>query len=145
MYNIAASAFMPTTGGLAQVRVFFPSSSIELDEYLLYPVLFYFVQVFGRKPALLFSLALFSLGCILCGAAQNQDMLIAGRGSLVPFRIFSSCLDVESLRVSHPRRRWRRPILRVDYRALGYGATAGERDLQWYLASVSSTESFSFS
>jgi MFS family permease len=52
-YNLAAAAFMPSTGVLA--------------------------QMFGRKAVLVGSLAIFSLGCALCGAAQTMAMLIGGR------------------------------------------------------------------
>ncbi|KAJ7806153.1 major facilitator superfamily domain-containing protein [Mycena olivaceomarginata] len=52
-YNLAAAAFMPSTGVLA--------------------------QMFGRKSVLVGALAVFSLGCALCGAAQTMAMLIGGR------------------------------------------------------------------
>ncbi|KAJ7075851.1 Mfs1.2 [Mycena belliarum] len=52
-YNLAAATFMPSTGVLA--------------------------QMFGRKAVLITSLAIFSLGCALCGAAQTMAMLIGGR------------------------------------------------------------------
>ncbi|KAH8107508.1 iron permease [Phellopilus nigrolimitatus] len=52
-YNIAATAFMPTTGGMA--------------------------QAFGRRPVMLASLLLFSLGSAMCGAAPSDIVLVAGR------------------------------------------------------------------
>ncbi|KAJ7589103.1 Mfs1.2 [Mycena floridula] len=55
-YNLASTAFLPMTGGLA--------------------------QIFERRPVLIFSLLLFSLGSALCGShrsAQNMDWLIAAR------------------------------------------------------------------
>lgn len=36
-------------------------------------------QIFGRRPVVLASLAFFAVGSALCGAAQNMNMLIAGR------------------------------------------------------------------
>ncbi|KAJ7588556.1 Mfs1.2 [Mycena floridula] len=52
-YNLASTAFLPMTGGLA--------------------------QIFGRRPVLISSLLLFTLGSVLCGSAQNMDWLIAAR------------------------------------------------------------------
>ncbi|KAF8585267.1 MFS general substrate transporter [Ramaria rubella] len=52
-YALASSAILPMTGGIA--------------------------QIFGRKPAVLASIAFFALGSALCGAAKNMNMLIAGR------------------------------------------------------------------
>ncbi|KAG8893076.1 hypothetical protein FRC00_011101, partial [Tulasnella sp. 408] len=36
-------------------------------------------QIFGRRPVLLGSIALFALGSGICGGASNMNMLIAGR------------------------------------------------------------------
>ncbi|KAK0472778.1 MFS general substrate transporter [Armillaria novae-zelandiae] len=52
-YSIACAALMPATGALA--------------------------QAFGRKSVTLASITIFSLGCVLCGAASSMSMLIAGR------------------------------------------------------------------
>ena len=52
-YALASSAILPMTGGLA--------------------------QLFGRKPAVLGSIAFFAVGSALCGAAHNMNMMIAGR------------------------------------------------------------------
>ncbi|KAF8576155.1 MFS general substrate transporter [Ramaria rubella] len=52
-YTLSSTAFQPLTGALA--------------------------DVLGRRPCMLASLCLFALGSALCGAAQNMDMLIAGR------------------------------------------------------------------
>lgn len=52
-YALASTAFLPLSGGLA--------------------------EVFGRKPAALLSLLLFSAGSAIGGAAKNMNMLIAGR------------------------------------------------------------------
>ena len=52
-YALASSAILPMTGGLA--------------------------QVFGRRPSFLGSIACFTAGSAICGAAKNMGMLIAGR------------------------------------------------------------------
>lgn len=52
-YALAATALLPATGGMA--------------------------QVFGRRPCMLLSLAMFALGSALCGSAQNMSWLIAAR------------------------------------------------------------------
>jgi len=38
-----------------------------------------FADIFGRRPCMIGSLCLFAAGSAVCGAAQNMDMLIAGR------------------------------------------------------------------
>ncbi|TCD60225.1 hypothetical protein EIP91_010533 [Steccherinum ochraceum] len=52
-YSLASTAILPLSGGLA--------------------------NIFGRKPIMLISIALFSIGSALSGAAQNMNMLIAAR------------------------------------------------------------------
>ncbi|EKM52338.1 uncharacterized protein PHACADRAFT_126077 [Phanerochaete carnosa HHB-10118-sp] len=52
-YALASTALLPATGGMA--------------------------QVFGRRPCMLLSLALFALGSALCGAAKTMNWLIAAR------------------------------------------------------------------
>ncbi|KAJ8482007.1 hypothetical protein ONZ51_g5635 [Trametes cubensis] len=52
-YTLSSTAFLPMSGGLA--------------------------QIFGRRPALLSCVALFALGSGLCGGASNMPMMIAGR------------------------------------------------------------------
>ncbi|KAF8573001.1 MFS general substrate transporter, partial [Ramaria rubella] len=52
-YTLFLTAFQPLTGGLA--------------------------DIFGHHPCVLALLCLFALGSALYGAAQNMDMLIAGR------------------------------------------------------------------
>ena len=52
-YSLSAAVFHPMSGGLA--------------------------QTYGRKPALLVSVGLFSLGSGICGGANSMNMLIAGR------------------------------------------------------------------
>ncbi|EKM60198.1 uncharacterized protein PHACADRAFT_132704 [Phanerochaete carnosa HHB-10118-sp] len=52
-YALAATALLPASGGMA--------------------------QIFGRRPCMLLSLALFTLGSALCGAAKTMNWLIAAR------------------------------------------------------------------
>ncbi|KAK7059979.1 iron permease [Favolaschia claudopus] len=52
-YALGATALLPFSGGLA--------------------------QLFGRRPVLLGSLALFAVGSVVCGAAKSMNTLIAGR------------------------------------------------------------------
>ncbi|KAH9920285.1 MFS general substrate transporter [Fomitopsis serialis] len=52
-YALASTAFLPMVGGLS--------------------------QTFGRKPVLVGSILLFALGSALCGAANSNAMLVAGR------------------------------------------------------------------
>lgn len=52
-YALTSAAIIPMSGGIA--------------------------QIFGRKPAVLIAIPLFALGSVLCGAAKNMNMLIAGR------------------------------------------------------------------
>lgn len=52
-YALASTAFLPTSGGLA--------------------------QAFGRRPAVLLAIGLFALGSAICGAATSMEMLIIGR------------------------------------------------------------------
>ncbi|EJD49572.1 Mfs1.1 [Auricularia subglabra TFB-10046 SS5] len=52
-YSLSSTASLPMMGGLA--------------------------QAFGRRPAMLGSIFVFALGSVICGAAVNMNMLIAGR------------------------------------------------------------------
>ncbi|KAM5530941.1 hypothetical protein V8D89_015386 [Ganoderma adspersum] len=52
-YGIASTALLPLSGGLA--------------------------EVYGRRPVMIVSVALFALGGAISGAAQSMDMLITGR------------------------------------------------------------------
>ncbi|KAF8546204.1 MFS general substrate transporter [Imleria badia] len=52
-YALSSTAFLPMSGGLA--------------------------QAFGRRPAILVTIAIFALGTGICGGANSMNMLIAGR------------------------------------------------------------------
>ncbi|KAF7329101.1 MFS general substrate transporter [Mycena kentingensis (nom. inval.)] len=52
-YSLASTAFLPLSGGLA--------------------------EIFGRRPAMLFSIACFALGSALCGSASGVPVFLAGR------------------------------------------------------------------
>ncbi|KAF8996786.1 MFS general substrate transporter [Cyathus striatus] len=54
-------------------------SSYALASTACVPLTGNFAQVFGRKPTLVAAVLLFALGSALCGAAQNNDMMLAGR------------------------------------------------------------------
>ena len=56
-YTIASTAALPLVGGL--------------------------VESFGRKPIMLAFIFFFMVGSVLCGAAVNMSMLIAGRSKCV--------------------------------------------------------------
>jgi len=53
-YSITATAFIPWSGGLA--------------------------NVFGRRPILIGGLLFFAVGSAMCGAAKNMNTMLAGRG-----------------------------------------------------------------
>lgn len=90
-YALASTAFVPLTGRLA--------------------------DIFGRKAPLLVSISIFAVGSALCGAAQNEGMLLAGRtlqgiggggisavtniitGDLVPLRDRGTILAILALSV----------------------------------------------
>ncbi|KAJ7907895.1 major facilitator superfamily domain-containing protein [Mycena leptocephala] len=57
-YSLASTAFLPMSGGLA--------------------------EIFGRQHALLLSIGLFALGSALCGAAREQTVQGLGGGAFVP-------------------------------------------------------------
>lgn len=52
-YALASAAFMPVSGSL--------------------------VQIFGRRPIMIFCLVVFGAGSAMCGAAKTASLLIAGR------------------------------------------------------------------
>ncbi|KAF8890390.1 iron permease [Infundibulicybe gibba] len=52
-YALSSTAFLPMTGG--------------------------FAELFGRRPAVFIALACFALGSVLCGASTSMNFLIAGR------------------------------------------------------------------
>ncbi|KAJ3483959.1 hypothetical protein NLI96_g5966 [Meripilus lineatus] len=53
-YSLASTCLIPASGGLA--------------------------EVFGRRPVMLGSIALFALGSALCGSAKNMSWFLSGRG-----------------------------------------------------------------
>ncbi|OJT01776.1 hypothetical protein TRAPUB_7832 [Trametes pubescens] len=71
-YSLASTAFLPLSGGVAEVRIHPLHSEVFLN--LRLPD-----QIFGRRIAMFFSLSTFILGSALCGAAQNMNWLIAAR------------------------------------------------------------------
>ncbi len=61
---------MPATGALAQVFLFTFQGVCWWSWY---------IQAFGHKLVTLVSITIFSLGCVLCGAATSMAMLITGQ------------------------------------------------------------------
>lgn len=80
-YSLASTAFLPLSGGVAEVRI------LTLSTRSCF--LTYCTQIFGRRIAMFFSLSTFILGSALCGAAQNMNWLIAARGMCASFRFLS--------------------------------------------------------
>ena len=78
-YGLAATALLPMSGALAEVRRI-PA--------ILRPRLTC-GQIFGRRSSTLLWLSLFALGSALCGSAQNMNWPIAGRSTydIRPFRL----------------------------------------------------------
>lgn len=48
-------------------------------------------EVFGRRPVLLGSIALFAIGSAVCGSATNITTLIIGRSKHIDHRVFRDC------------------------------------------------------
>ncbi|EAU87383.2 MFS multidrug transporter [Coprinopsis cinerea okayama7 len=69
-YALTSTAFLPMSGGLAQVK---RSRSETRSKKLTLS------QIVGRRIAFIIALFFFALGSALCGAAQSMDWLIAAR------------------------------------------------------------------
>lgn len=88
-YVLAATAFMPLNGGLAQVSL---GSCLACGTYNDGCML----QVFGRRKVMLWQLFLFGLGSAMSGAAPSLNFLIAGRSECrMPFN--RSCPFIATL------------------------------------------------
>jgi MFS family permease len=62
------------------IDAFWAGTSYLLSNAVLQPVIASVSEVFGRQQLLILSLSFFALGTILCAAAQDFTMLLAGRG-----------------------------------------------------------------
>lgn len=71
-YALSSTALLPMCGGLAEVLILF---------IVLHPVYLSFIQIFGRRMAMIIALLFFAFGSALCGAAQSMEWLIAARGA----------------------------------------------------------------
>lgn len=54
-------------------------SAYALSSTASLPLIGGFAEAFGRRPVMLGSITVFAIGSAICGAAQNMDMLVAGR------------------------------------------------------------------
>ncbi|KAF9063204.1 major facilitator superfamily domain-containing protein [Rhodocollybia butyracea] len=70
-YALASTAFLPMSGGVAEVRVLL---RILFVETWCLPI-----QIFGRRFAIFIALAFFIIGSALCGSARSMNWLIAAR------------------------------------------------------------------
>ncbi|KAG4024922.1 hypothetical protein MFRU_086g00070 [Monilinia fructicola] len=61
------------------IEAFWAGTSFLLTSTIWQPIFVAFSHVFGRKPLLLFSLILFTIGSVLGGAAHNTATLLTGR------------------------------------------------------------------
>jgi EmrB/QacA subfamily drug resistance transporter len=88
----AVPSIVSDIGGFAQFPWLF--SIYLLAQAVTVPVYSKVADLFGRKPVLLFGIALFLLGSVMCGVAWNMGMLIAfrvvqglGAGAVQPMAI----------------------------------------------------------
>ncbi|KAI0353757.1 iron permease [Trametes cingulata] len=76
----AVSTALPTIVGHLNGNDFiWAGSAYTIASTAVVPFVGDFASTFGRKPVLMAFILCFALGSALCGAAQNMDMLIAGR------------------------------------------------------------------
>lgn len=57
-------------------------SAYALSSTAILPLSGSLADIFGRKPIMLISIALFAIGSAIAGASQNMNMLIAARSKL---------------------------------------------------------------
>ena len=90
--TIVATAMPTIVGALGGIDLFsWIFGAYLLTQAILIPIYGRLSDLFGRKPVLLFGIAVFLVGCTLCGLAWNMMSLIAfrvvqgiGAGALVP-------------------------------------------------------------
>ncbi|KAB8298299.1 hypothetical protein EYC80_002028 [Monilinia laxa] len=75
---VALPAISEALNGNA-IEAFWAGTSFLLTSTIWQPIFVAFSHVFGRKPLLLFSLILFTIGSVLGGAAHNTATLLTGR------------------------------------------------------------------
>lgn len=79
---MAVSTALPTIVGHLHGQDFiWAGSAFTVASTAIIPFVGDLVSGFGRKPVLLAFILIFAVGSAICGAAQNMNMLIAGRGA----------------------------------------------------------------
>ncbi|TPX35460.1 hypothetical protein SmJEL517_g02076 [Synchytrium microbalum] len=76
--NTAAIAMTSDLGGLNQIP--WVSTSYLLTSTIILPLVGKFSDIFGRRSSMLFSIIMFLVGSVLCGASNTMNMLIISRG-----------------------------------------------------------------
>ncbi len=85
---MAVSTALPTiVGHLNGTDFIWVGSAFTVASTAIIPFVGDLVSGFGRKPVLLAFIVIFAIGSAICGAAQNMNMLIAGRGTLAPYDV----------------------------------------------------------
>jgi multidrug resistance protein len=90
--TIVATAMPTIVGALGGIDLFtWIFGAYLLTQAILIPIYGRLSDIYGRKPVLLFGIAIFLVGCTLCGLAWNMISLIAfrvvqgiGAGALIP-------------------------------------------------------------
>ncbi len=90
--TIVATAMPTIVGALGGIDLFtWIFGAYLLTQAVLIPIYGRLSDIYGRKPVLLFGIAVFLVGCTLCGLAWNMVSLIAfrvvqgiGAGALIP-------------------------------------------------------------
>ena len=78
----AISTALPTiVEELNGVDFIWAGSAYTIASTAVLPLIGNLVSAFGRKPALIAFIVVFAIGSAISGAAQNMNMLIAGRGA----------------------------------------------------------------
>jgi MFS family permease len=61
------------------IQAFWSGTSFLLTSTVFQPIIGSFSNIFGRKPMLFISLALFGVGCIIAAVAKDFTIVIVGR------------------------------------------------------------------
>jgi hypothetical protein len=76
--SVALPIMAKALGG-SSIQAFWSGTSFLLTSTVFQPVLGSFSEIFGRKPMLFVSLALFGAGAIIAALAHDFDMILVGR------------------------------------------------------------------
>ena len=86
----AISTALPTiVGHLHGSDFIWAGSAYTISSTAVVPFVGDLASTFGRKPVLMTFIVSFAVGSTLCGAAQNMNMLIVGRGEYTMFHSFA--------------------------------------------------------